>query len=124
MEELSKQLGPLPDLNDGFSFLWTIILEASVPTLMELCKKNHVEVSNPITLPRVLDALIGHYIEPQCIQPTFIINHPKVMSPLAKEHEHSGKSERFELFANGVELINAYTEQNNPVVCLFHLPFL
>ena len=93
-----------------------MIPEASIPALMELCKKNHVEVSNPITLPRVLDALIGHYIEPQCVQPTFIINHPKVMSPLAKEHEHSGKSERFELFANGVELINAYTEQNNPVV--------
>lgn len=83
---------------------------------MELCQKNKVEVSRPITLPRILDALIGHYIEPQCIQPTFIINHPMVMSPLSKEHGTTGKSERFELFVNGVEIVNAYTEQNDPVV--------
>lgn len=39
-----------------------------------------------------------------------------VMSPLSKEHDHTGKSERFELFVNGVEIVNAYTEQNDPVV--------
>ena len=83
---------------------------------MEICKKHQIDVSKPITLPRVLDALIGYFIEPQCIQPTFIINHPMVMSPLSKEHDHSGKSERFELFVNGVEIINAYTEQNDPLV--------
>lgn len=78
-------------------------------------------MSKPITLPRVLDALIGHFIEPQCIQPTFIINHPMVMSPLSKEHDHTGKSERFELFVNGVEIVNAYTEQNDPVVMAISL---
>ena len=83
---------------------------------MEICNEHTVEVSKPITLPRILDALIGHFIEPQCEQPTFIINHPVVMSPLAKEHGTTGKSERFELFINGVELVNAYTEQNSPLV--------
>ena len=115
-EELTKQLGPLPDLNKGDDSWWTWALEESIPSLLELCKSHSIEVSTPITLPHVLDALIGKFIEPQCIQPTFIINHPIVMSPLSKEHEHSGKSERFELFVHGVELVNAYTEQNNPAV--------
>ena len=44
------------------------------------------------------------------------MNHPVAMSPLSKEHGNTGKSERFELFVNGVELVNAYTEQNDPVV--------
>ena len=44
------------------------------------------------------------------------MNHPVAMSPLSKEHGSTGKSERFELFVNGVELVNAYTEQNDPVV--------
>lgn len=116
-EELTKQLGELPNLNDGRYFIcFLFFVESSIPQLMEICKKHQIDVSKPITLPRVLDALIGYFIEPQCIQPTFIINHPMVMSPLSKEHEHSGKSERFELFVNGVEIINAYTEQNDPLV--------
>lgn len=83
---------------------------------MEMCKAKGIQVSEPITLPRIIDTLIGNYIEPQCVQPTFIINHPVSMSPLSKEHGDSGKSERFELFVNGIELVNAYTEQNDPVV--------
>lgn len=84
--------------------------------LLSICREHDIPVSNPITLPHVLDALIGHFIEPQCVQPTFIVNHPVVMSPLAKEHGTTGTSERFELFVNGVELVNAYTEQNDPAV--------
>ena len=95
-------------------------VEASIPALLQICKDKSISVSEPITLPRIIDTLIGHYIEPQCIQPTFIMNHPVAMSPLSKEHGNTGKSERFELFVNGVELVNAYTEQNDPVVrCCF-----
>ena len=47
------------------------------------------------------------------------MNHPAVMSPLSKVNEATGKSERFELFVNGVEIVNAYTEQNDPVVLFF-----
>lgn len=91
-------------------------VEANIPSLLQICKDKSIPVSEPITLPRIIDTLIGHYIEPQCIQPTFIMNHPVAMSPLSKEHGNTGKSERFELFVNGVELVNAYTEQNDPVV--------
>ena len=82
---------------------------------MELCKKYHVEVSNPITLPRVLDALIGHYIEPQCVQPTFIINYPVEVSPLARASDtNPDMTERFELFIFGRETANGFSELNDP----------
>jgi lysyl-tRNA synthetase class 2 len=62
-----------------------------------------------------MDKIIGHFIEPECLQPTFLMNHPLIMSPLAKEHRsRPGISERFELFVSGMELCNAYTELNNP----------
>ena len=118
-EELERILGPLPDLNSGRFQKSGLFLEKSIPELFAVCEKQQVKVSPPITLPRVLDALIGRFIEPQCVQPTFIMNHPAVMSPLSKANDATGKSERFELFVNGVEIVNAYTEQNDPVVlCL------
>ncbi|KAJ4896748.1 Lysine--tRNA ligase [Raphanus sativus] len=66
----------------------------------------------PSTTARLLDKLVGKFLEEKCLNPTFILNHPVVMSPLAKEH----RSERFELFINKSELINAYTKLNNLVV--------
>ncbi|CAL5375375.1 unnamed protein product [Camellia sinensis] len=61
--------------------------------------------------------LVGHFLEQTCVNPTFIINHPEIMSPLAKWHRAKpGLTERFELFINKHELCNAYTELNDPVV--------
>ena len=71
----------------------------------------------PLTSTRLLDKLVGHYIEPLCTNPTFITEHPEFMSPLAKYHRSkAGLTERFELFINGHEYCNAYTELNNPFV--------
>ena len=64
----------------------------------------------------VLDALFTSQCEPHLIQPTFIIDHPVEMSPLAKQHAHRPSTvERFELICNGKELCNAYSELNDPV---------
>uniref|UniRef100_A0A2N9HB10 lysine--tRNA ligase n=1 Tax=Fagus sylvatica TaxID=28930 RepID=A0A2N9HB10_FAGSY len=61
--------------------------------------------------------LVGHFLEETCVNPTFIINHPEIMSPLAKWHRtKKGLTERFELFMNKHEVCNAYTELNDPVV--------
>ncbi|KAL0380790.1 UNVERIFIED_CONTAM: Lysine--tRNA ligase, cytoplasmic [Sesamum angustifolium] len=61
--------------------------------------------------------LVGHFLEETCTNPTFIINHPEIMSPLAKWHRSKpGLTERFELFINKHEFCNAYTELNDPVV--------
>ena len=59
---------------------------------------------------------MGEFLESKCLNPTFICDHPKIMSPLAKDHRSQpGLTERFELFANYHEMCNAYTELNDPV---------
>lgn len=80
-----------------------------------LCVKHNVECASPRTVTRLLDKLVGAFLESKCHNPTFLINHPKAMSPLAKEHrERKGLTERFELFVLSGEICNAYTELNDP----------
>lgn len=65
----------------------------------------------------MVDKLVGHFLEETMINPTFIIDHPEMMSPLAKTHRsRPGLTERFELFVCKREVCNAYTELNNPIV--------
>ncbi|KAF7782972.1 hypothetical protein Agabi119p4_2348 [Agaricus bisporus var. burnettii] len=83
--------------------------------LRELLVKHNVDCSEPRTNARMLDKLVGEYIEPLCISPAFIVGHPQVMSPLAKWHRsRPGLCERFEGFLCGKEICNAYTELNDP----------
>lgn len=85
--------------------------------LDKLCKDNEVECGNPRTTARLIDKLVGEYIETKCLNPTFITEHPQIMSPLAKWHrDKPGLTERFELFINYHEVANAYTELNDPKV--------
>jgi lysyl-tRNA synthetase class 2 len=66
---------------------------------------------------RVLDKLLSTFVEPHLIQPTFILDYPEVMSPLAKAKPgQPGYVERFEAFAAGMEVANSYTELNDPAV--------
>ncbi len=63
---------------------------------------------------KLLDKLFGEYVEPLLINPTFVMHHPTVISPLAKEHRsRPGITERFELFCMGFELANAFSELND-----------
>ncbi|CAO3639722.1 unnamed protein product [Mucor hiemalis] len=83
--------------------------------LSDLCTKNNVECSAPRTNARMLDKLVGEYLEVDCISPCFITGHPQMMSPLAKKHrDRAGLCERFELFVATKEVCNAYTELNDP----------
>lgn len=85
----------------------------------KICATRNVDCSAPRSTARLIDKLVGEYLESQCISPVFIIDHPKLMSPLAKWHRsEEGLTERFELFANKHEVINAYTELNDPKVQL------
>ncbi|ESZ90952.1 lysyl-tRNA synthetase [Sclerotinia borealis F-4128] len=78
-------------------------------------KKMKVECSPPLTNARMLDKLVGEFIEETCVNPTFITEHPQMMSPLAKHHRSKpGLCERFEAFVCKKEIVNAYTELNNP----------
>eukprot|EP00246_Nothoceros_aenigmaticus_P006744 TRINITY_DN1990_c0_g1_i2.p1 TRINITY_DN1990_c0_g1~~TRINITY_DN1990_c0_g1_i2.p1 ORF type:complete len:442 (+),score=99.54 TRINITY_DN1990_c0_g1_i2:121-1446(+) len=85
--------------------------------LKAACEKYGVRCPPPQTTTRLLDKLVGHFLEESCVNPTFIIDHPQLMSPLAKWHRSKpGLTERFELFVNKHEVCNAYTELNDPVV--------
>ncbi|XP_031850556.1 lysyl-tRNA synthetase isoform X2 [Nomia melanderi] len=85
--------------------------------LSELCNKHEIECPAPRTTARLLDKLVGELIEETCINPTFILDHPQIMSPLAKWHRsEKGLTERFELFIMKKEICNAYTELNDPIV--------
>lgn len=82
---------------------------------MRACAKHGVNCPPPTTTARLIDKLIGEFIEPRMINPTFLCEHPQIMSPLAKFHRSKpGVTERFELFINGREYANAYTELNDP----------
>ena len=83
--------------------------------LVDQCTKHKVTVPQPWTPGRILDKLVGAFIEPTCTNPTFICDHPLIMSPLAKVHRSDPNlTERFELFIDGMEYCNSYTELNDP----------
>eukprot|EP00199_Chlamydomonas_sp_CCMP681_P000308 CAMPEP_0119109168 /NCGR_PEP_ID=MMETSP1180-20130426/17500_1 /TAXON_ID=3052 ORGANISM="Chlamydomonas cf sp, Strain CCMP681" /NCGR_SAMPLE_ID=MMETSP1180 /ASSEMBLY_ACC=CAM_ASM_000741 /LENGTH=584 /DNA_ID=CAMNT_0007094885 /DNA_START=168 /DNA_END=1922 /DNA_ORIENTATION=+ len=84
--------------------------------LAEQCIKHNVNCPSPQTPARLLDKLVGEFLEEQCTSPTFICDHPQLMSPLAKWHRTlPGMTERFELFINKREVCNSYTELNDPI---------
>jgi len=92
-------------------------IEESLDQLIDAAAKRNLIVNEPKTLNRILDAFIGEYLEPRCVNPTFITGFPTAMSPLAKEDRNrKGITERFELFLNGKEICNSYTELNIPSV--------
>ena len=83
--------------------------------LKKILKKMKVDCTPPLTNARMIDKLVGEFIEETCISPTFIIGHPQMMSPLAKYHRTApGLCERFEAFVCKKEIVNAYTELNDP----------
>ena len=84
--------------------------------LKEVCKKVGVAVDETMGVGKLIDELFGEMCEHHYIQPTFITDYPKEMSPLTKEHRSNpALTERFELMVNGKELANAYSELNDPI---------
>ncbi|KAK3114593.1 lysyl-tRNA synthetase [Teratosphaeriaceae sp. CCFEE 6253] len=83
--------------------------------LKRMLKKTGLECTPPLTNTRMIDKMVGDFIEEKCVNPTFITGHPQVMSPLAKYHRSQpGLCERFEAFVCKKEIVNAYTELNDP----------
>lgn len=84
--------------------------------LRETCKKLNVETDETMGKGKLIDAIFGQYCEEDLIQPTFVTDYPIDMSPLCKRHRNNPDlTERFELFVNGKELCNAYSELNDPI---------
>jgi lysyl-tRNA synthetase class 2 len=79
-----------------------------------IAKGHHPESKS--TWGKLVDSLIGHYVEPSLIQPTFLMDYPRDISPLAKSKPGDPSTvERFELYVAGFELCNAFTELNDPL---------
>ncbi|XP_073515900.1 lysine--tRNA ligase isoform X2 [Phyllobates terribilis] len=110
VHELEKVLGKKLPATDQFD------TEETRKFLDDLCAEKGVECPPPRTTARLLDKLVGDFLEVTCINPTYICDHPQIMSPLAKWHRsEKGLTERFELFVMKKEICNAYTELNDPV---------
>ena len=92
------------------------VSEMDETALRETAKKLGLEVDDTMGKGKLIDELFGELCEHHYIQPTFITDYPKEMSPLTKAHRSKpGLTERFELMVNGKELSNAYTELNDPI---------
>lgn len=94
-------------------------IDVSAMTEEELsaaCKGYNIEVNASMGRGKLIDELFSEKVEANLIQPTYITDYPLEMSPLAKKHRSKdGLVERFELFVNGKEIGNAYSELNDPI---------
>lgn len=80
------------------------------------CKSLNIEVDDSMGRGKLIDELFSEKVEANLIQPTYITDYPLEMTPLAKKHRSKdGLVERFELFVNGKEIANAYSELNDPI---------
>ena len=84
-------------------------------TLQREIEAKGLEAPPEDTWAQLVDALLSRYVEPDLQQPTFLLDYPVELSPFAKGHrEVDGLVERFEAFAGGIEIANAFTELNDP----------
>ena len=84
--------------------------------LRATCKQLGIEADETMGVGKMIDEIFGEKCEGTYIQPTFITDYPKEMSPLTKEHRSNPRlTERFELMVNGKEIANAYSELNDPI---------
>ena len=108
-----KRISIIPFLNNHFGkeiSSLNLNSNTSIPALLALCRKYKIPYSDE-TLVNLLDSIISTTLEPLCTQPTFLTGHPAVLSPLSTNLD--GVSQRFELFINNTEFINAYQECND-----------
>jgi lysyl-tRNA synthetase class 2 len=109
----------IPDLEKAMNrSLPDLSSSTAQPDVINLFAELDLDLPSKPTLPRLLDALAAAYLEPLCMTPTFITNHPACLSPLSKHHTCPQTSQRIsaraELFVAGRELANMYEEENSP----------
>ena len=85
--------------------------------LFKICDDNNIDIQKDSNTGQLIDALMSNLVEPKLINPTFVIDYPKSISPLAKTKRDGSKDivERFELFIGGSEVANSFSELNDPV---------
>jgi lysyl-tRNA synthetase class 2 len=91
--------------------------KASLEELKTIFDELKIEIPANVNVPQMLGTLMDDLVEPSLIQPTFVIDYPKEVSPLAKLHRNGDESlvERFELIIGGAEFANSFSELNDPI---------
>ena len=115
--DLSKPFNKRPILELLNEATGEDLADFSEEKLREVCKSNNVDIESNYNYGQMLDNLMSELVEPKLIQPTFVTDYPKEISPLAKKHRNGNQNlvERFELFIGGAEFANAFTELNDPI---------
>ena len=85
--------------------------------MLEVCRSHSVEIDKNSNTSQILDSIMSELVEPKLINPTFVIDYPKSISPLAKLKRDGSEEivERFELFIGGSEFANSFSELNDPI---------
>ena len=92
------------------------VIAASENDLRVLAKNIGVEIAGLFGKAKLIDEIFSQVVEPELIQPTFVVDYPLMLSPLAKKHRSkAGLVERFEGYIAGREICNAFSELNDPV---------
>ncbi|MEE9572428.1 MAG: amino acid--tRNA ligase-related protein, partial [Candidatus Neomarinimicrobiota bacterium] len=95
----------------------TDVSQLNEKELIIICDKFNIDTPPNLNYGQILDVLMSKLVEPELIQPTFVIDYPKAISPLAKKHRSGDPElvERFELFIGGMEFANTFSELNDPI---------
>lgn len=108
-----KKISILDSIKENTGYDLTNMSESET---FNIAKKLGIDVDETMGKGKLIDEIFGEKCESKYIQPTFIIDYPKEMSPLTKEHRKNPElTERFELLINGSEIANAYSELNDPI---------
>lgn len=92
------------------------VIAASENDLRGLAKNLGIEIDGLFGKAKLIDEIFSKIIEPELIQPTFVVDYPLILSPLAKKHRSKeGLVERFEGYVAGKEICNAFSELNDPI---------
>lgn len=114
LESPWKRLHMVDAIKDitGIDFWKTMTLDEA----KQLAKEHNIEVEPHFQVGHIINAFFENYVEKTLIQPTFLYGHPVEISPLTKKNPDDPRfSDRFELFINGCEFANAFTELNDPI---------
>jgi lysyl-tRNA synthetase, class II len=92
------------------------ILSASYAELKNEAGKRHIDIAEGDNKARIIDEIFSALVQPELVQPTFVVDYPVELSPLAKKHRSvEGLVERFEGYVGGKEICNAFSELNDPL---------